>query len=212
MVAPLEIRVPPVAYGGIELVVSILTEELVRRGHEVTLFASGDSITNAKLLWVVREFFRKSEKSSNVLSLLNMVSCLEKADDFDIIHNHAGAEGLLTAGLVSTPMLTTFHGPLEPDMLIAFDHYRGWYNTISQSARLFLPPKKRYSGVIYNAIDCAQYKFNRGDRGGYLLFFSRFCRDKGPHVAIQVASKLQMPLILAGNLHPVEDEYVHKER
>ncbi|MDA4130683.1 MAG: glycosyltransferase family 4 protein, partial [Thaumarchaeota archaeon] len=67
MVAPLEIRVPPVAYGGIELVVSMLTEELVRRGHEVTLFASGDSITRAKLVSVVPEFFRKSERISPAL-------------------------------------------------------------------------------------------------------------------------------------------------
>ena len=207
MVAPLEIRVPPVAYGGIELVVSMLTEELVRRGHEVTLFASGDSITRAKLVSVVPEFFRKSERSSPALSLLNVISCLEMADDFDIIHNHTGVEGFATAGLVKTPMLTTFHGGLEGDLLTLFNHYKGWYNTISQSAFRRLPPKDHFAGVIYNAINCSEYPFNDGNRGEYLLFFSRFSPDKGPHLAIQAALKLNMPLILAGNLHPVEHEY-----
>lgn len=207
MVAPLEIRVPPVAYGGIELVVSMLTEELVRRGHEVTLFASGDSITSAKLVSVVPEFFRKSERTSSALSLLNVVSCLEKANDFDIIHNHTGVEGFATAGLVKTPMLTTFHGGLIGDLLILFNHYKGWYNTISQSAFRLLPPKERFAGVIYNAINCSEYPFNDGNRGEYLLFFSRFSPDKGAHLAIQAARRLKIPLILAGNLHPVEHEY-----
>src|SRR5487761_110650 len=207
MVAPLEIRVPPVAYGGIELVVRMLTEELVRRGHEVTLFASGDSITSAKLVSVVPEFFRKSERTSSALSLLNVVSCLEKANDFDIIHNHTGVEGFATAGLVKTPMLTTFHGGLIGDLLILFNHYKGWYNTISQSAFRLLPPKERFAGVIYNAINCSEYPFNDGNRGEYLLFFSRFSPDKGAHLAIQAARRLKIPLILAGNLHPVEHEY-----
>ena len=207
IVAPLEIRVPPVAYGGIELVVSMLTEELVRRGHNVTLFASGDSITRANLVSVVSEFFRKTERSSSSLSLLNMVSCLEKADDFDIIHSHTAVEGFATAGLVKTPMLTTFHGGLEGDSLILFNHYKGWYNTVSKSALSLLPPKDRFAGVIYNAINCNDYPFNDETRGEYLLFFSRISPDKGPHLAIQVARRLHIPLILAGNLHPVEREY-----
>ena len=207
MVAPLEIRVPPVAYGGIELVVSMLTEELVRRGHDVTLFASGDSVTSAKLVSVVSEFFRKSERSSSALTLLNVVSCLERADDFDIIHNHTSLEGFATAGLVKTPMLTTFHGGLAGDLLVLFNHYKGWYNTISQSALNLLPPKEHFAGVIYNAIKCSEYPFNDGNRGEYLLFFSRFSPDKGPHLAIQVARRLNIPLIMAGNLHPVEHEY-----
>jgi glycosyltransferase involved in cell wall biosynthesis len=207
MIAPLEIRVPPVAYGGIELVVSMLTEELVRRGHDVTLFASGDSITKAKLVAVVSEFFRKSERISPALSLLNVVSCLERADDFDMIHNHTGVEGFATAGIVKTPMLTTFHGGLEGDLLTLFNHYKGWYNTISQSALRRLPPKDHFAGVIYNAINCVDYPFNGGDHGAYLLFFSRFSPDKGPHLAIQAARKLNIPLILAGNLHPIEHEF-----
>ncbi|MGI0081256.1 MAG: glycosyltransferase family 4 protein [Nitrososphaerales archaeon] len=206
MVAPLEIRVPPLAYGGIELVVSILTEELVRRGHEVTLFASGDSLTRARLVSVASEFFRKSEKASPILSLLNVVSCLERADDFDIIHNHTG-EGLTLGGLVKTPMLATFHGPLNGDWLVAFDRYKGWYNTISKSAKSLLPLKERFAGVIYNAINCSEYPYNDRGREEYLLYFSRFSPEKGAHLAIQVARDLNIPLVLAGNLHPVESEY-----
>ena len=194
MVAPLEIRVPPVAYGGIEAVASILTEELVRRGHEVTLFASGDSITGARLVSGVSEFFRKSERSSSVFSLLNMVSCLEKADDFEIIHNHTCDEGLATAGLVKTPMLTTFHGTLKGDSLIAFNHYKGWYNTISKSAKHLLPLKEHFAGVIYNAINCSEYPFNDGARGEYLLFFSRFSPEKGAHLlSLQIDHKWDKP-------------------
>jgi Glycosyltransferase Family 4 len=110
MVAPVEMRVPPVGYGSTELVVSLLTEELVRRGHDVTLFASGDSLTSARLIWVCDRFVRGSERDGNILSMLNMVTCLEQADQFDIIHNHTCFEGMSTAGLVTTPFLTTLHG------------------------------------------------------------------------------------------------------
>jgi glycosyltransferase involved in cell wall biosynthesis len=207
MLAPLEIRVPPVGYGGTEMIVSILTEELVRRGHDITLFASGDSITKAKLISVTLEYLRKNETKSTALPLLNVVTCLELADRFDIIHNHAGIFGMLTAGLSKTPMLTTLHGRMEEETSVAFDHYNGWYNTVSKSARRYFPPKPKFAGVVYNAIDSTDYPFNRGARGDYLLYFSRFCADKGAHLAIKAARKLRLPLVLAGDIHPSEVEY-----
>ncbi len=207
MISPLEMRVPPVAYGGTELVVSLLTEELVKRGHDVTLFASGDSITKAKLVSVCPRFLRGSNRDGDILNMLNVVSCLEQSNNFDIIHNHTCFEGLATAGLVKTPMLTTLHGGLKGDWLELFAHYKGWYNTISYSAKSLLPEKERFVGVIYNAIDVKSYPFNRFSRKSYLLFLSRISYEKGPHLAIEVAKRSRRRLVIAGNVHPSDEEY-----
>ncbi len=199
-IAPLEIRVPPIAYGGIELVVSLLTEGLVRRGHDVTLFASGDSVTSAKLCSVCPHFLKGSTRDKGILNMLNVISCLEQAGGFDIIHNHTQFEGLAVAGLVKTPFLTTLHNRLEGDSLTLLAAYKGYYNTISRSAKALLPDKEGFVGVIYNAIDCKSYPFI--DRGGegYLLFLSRISPEKSPHIAIQVARRLGRRLIIAGNV------------
>lgn len=209
IVSPLEIRVPPVAYGGTELVVNELCDELVHRGHDVTLFASGDSITNARLVSVVPEYLRKSNSNPRFFSLLNMVKCYERAESFDIIHNHIAADGLLLAGMSKIPTLTTLHSPLHGDENLAFKFYSGWYNTISKSAQPMLPKKKNYVGTIYNGIDCSKYPFDKSKRGGYLLYFSRFSPEKGAHLAIKVARKLKRQLVLAGNL--ADKEYFRKE-
>ncbi|MEE8471685.1 MAG: glycosyltransferase family 4 protein, partial [Dehalococcoidia bacterium] len=134
-------------------------------------------------------------------------ACLEQADRFDIIHNHTCLEGLSTAGLVPTPVLTTLHGPLSGDWLLLLEHYRGWWNTISDSARSLLPAKERFVGTIYNAIDVASYPFNDGRHDDYLLLLSRMSYEKGPHLAIEAAHRLKMRLVLAGNVHPVDQEY-----
>jgi len=207
MISPLEMRVPPVAYGGTELVVSLLTEELVRRGHEVTLFASGDSVTNAELVSVCPHFLRGSGRDVGILTMLNVVACLEQANRFDIIHNHTCFEGLATAGLTKTPMLTTLHGGLEGDWLELFSNYKGWYNTISRSAKSLLPEKERFAGVIYNSIDVDSYPFNNSSREPTLLFLSRISCEKGPHLAIEVAKKSRRKLIIAGNVHAIDEEY-----
>jgi glycosyltransferase involved in cell wall biosynthesis len=93
------------------------------------------------------------------------------------------------------------------DWLLLFKHYKGWYNTISNAMKELMPSKERFAGTIYNAIDVASYPFNGGTREDYLLFLSRVSLEKGPHLAIQVAQRLEMPLILAGNVHPVDEEY-----
>ncbi len=211
MIAPLEMRVPPIAYGGSELVVSLLTEELVSRGQDVTLFASGDSISQARLESVCPHSLRGSDKDKGILNLLNVVSCLERADQFDIIHNHTTVEGMSTAGLVNTPVLTTLHGDLNGDFRTLFTHYKGWYNTISRSAQSLLPEKERFAGVIYNAIDCASYPFNGGERDDYLLYLSRISPEKGTHLAIQVARKLGRRLIIAGNVDAVDQQYFQSQ-
>ncbi|MBI2868765.1 MAG: glycosyltransferase family 4 protein [Chloroflexi bacterium] len=208
VISPLEMRVPPVTYGGTELIVSLLTEELVRKGHEVTLFASADSITSAELRSVCPRFLRGTDRHRTILNILNALTCLETAGEFDIIHNHTTLEGMSLAGLTRTPMLTTLHGDLNGDFALLFQHYTGWYNTISRSAKSLLPPKERFAGVIYNAIDVQSYPFNGSVSDSYLLFLSRLSHEKGPHLAIEVARKLGKRLIIAGNVDAVDEPYV----
>ncbi|MEN6624128.1 MAG: glycosyltransferase family 4 protein, partial [Smithella sp.] len=211
MISPLEMRVPPAAYGGTELIVSLLTEEYVKRGHEVTLFASGDSLTKAKLVSVCPTFLRGSERNKNVLNMLNALACLKRADEFDIIHNNTVLEGMSLACLTKTPMLTTLHGHLDGDWHLLFDNYAGWYNTISLSAKSILPQKERFAGVIYNAIDIAAFPFNDKPSNKYLFFLSRISHEKGPHLAIEVAKRTGMKLIIAGNVDHVDVQYFKKE-
>src|ERR1043165_7147805 len=99
MIAPLEMRVPPKGYGGTELIVSLLTEELVRQGHDITLFASGDSATSAKLVPGCEHFLRGSGRDNHILALQNAVTCLERSEEFDIIHNHSVPEALALCSL-----------------------------------------------------------------------------------------------------------------
>jgi glycosyltransferase involved in cell wall biosynthesis len=211
MIAPLEMRVPPLGYGGTELVVSLLTEQLVRRGHDVTLFASGDSVTSARLVPGCDRFVRGSERDSGILTMLNVTACLDRAGEFDLVHNHTCFEGLATAGLVRTPVITTLHGGLDGDWLLLFERYRGWYNTISQSAKALLPPKERFAGVIYNAIDVSTFPYNAGWRDDYLLYLSRISREKGAHLAIEVATRAKQRLIVAGNVDDVDRDYFDSE-
>ncbi len=210
MIAPLEIRVPPVAYGGTELVVSLLTEELVRRGHDVTLFASGDSLTAARLVPGSPRFLRGTGLDKGVLETMNVVSCMERAGEFDIIHNHNTFAGMGMAGLVDTPVLTTLHGFYGGDSAPDFDRYRGWYNTTSHSAKSLLPPRERFAGVIHSSIDCASFPFNGGGREEYLLFLSRLSPEKGPHLAIDVARRTGQRLVIAGNVDGWDREFFER--
>jgi glycosyltransferase involved in cell wall biosynthesis len=211
MISPLEMRVPPPGYGGSELIVSLLTEEFVRRGHDVTLFASGDSVTGAKLVPGCERYLRGTDRKKDILTMLSVTSCMERAGDFDIIHNHTTLEGLATAGLVATPMLSTLHGGLGGDWLLLFERYRGWYNTISRSAKSLLPDKSRFAGVIYNAIDVETFPFNAGPRDDYLLYLSRISREKGTHLAIEVARRAGRRLVIAGNIDDTDRPYFESE-
>ncbi len=210
MVAPLELRVPPLGYGGTELVVSLITEELIRRGHEVTLFASGDAVTSARLVSVVPAFLRGTGREKGVLNLLNLVSCLERSGRFDIIHNHNQSEGLAVANLTDTPMLTTFHSTVTDEQSLLLDRYTGWHNAISESAGSLLPRRDRFAGVVLNAIDVESYPFNGSRREPHLLFLSRMSPEKGAHLAIEVARRLGRRLILAGNVDDPDEEYFHR--
>lgn len=202
---PLWEPVPPPAYGGTEAIVALLTEGLVRRGHEVTLFASGDSRTSARLRSVVPRSLRADPqvKDPEPYEWTHIVLSLKEASEFDIVHNHAGEIAMLCAHLIPTPMLTTCHGPLSPDKKIIWDNYPGYFNTISRSAKLAMPDRN-YLGVVYNAIDVDSFPFSE-EKDDFLLFLSRMSPEKGPQHAIEVARRLGKKLVMAGKIDPFWD-------
>ncbi|HUX87179.1 MAG TPA: glycosyltransferase family 4 protein [Chloroflexota bacterium] len=203
-------RVPPTAYGGIEVVVSLLAEGLVHRGHDVTLYASGDSVTSGRLQAVCPKPLRVTNVENPLpYQLVHLAAVLAEADQFDIIHNHCGEMLMAFSGLTSTPMLTTIHGPMTSDTQIVWDHYTGYYNAISESARNGFPDF-RYLGVVYNGIDVASFPFS-DQKDDYLLFLGRISAEKGTHFAIDVAQATGRRLIIAGKIDRVDREYYEQQ-
>ena len=203
--APLWETVPPPAYGGTEAVASVLVEELVRRGHDVSLWASGDSRTSAQLFSIYHRSLRTASDLADPQSyaLMHAALSLKDADSYDIIHNHIGETVMAMSHLVDTPMLTTMHCLITPDTKFIWDHYDGWYNTISHAEKLMMPPvaNSKYCGVVHNAIDVASFPYSE-KKDEYLLFLSRISPDKAPHLAIEVARRVGRRIIIAGKVDP----------
>lgn len=209
-IAPLTERVPPKAYGGTERVIHALTEELVRLGHDVSLFASGDSITSAKLSSVYPISLREAKISEHyglkewVLS--NIGLAYKRQKEFDIIHDHNHVYGLGMAHFSKTPTVTTVHGVLTPRSRKLFEIFnKPPLVTISKAqGRLF--PDIRILSTIYNGLPMENYPFSDYDNG-YLLYAGRISIEKGLHHAIDVAQNLNLPLIIAAKLDNVDIEY-----
>ncbi|MBD2211552.1 glycosyltransferase family 4 protein [Calothrix sp. FACHB-156] len=213
-IAPLWERVPPPGYGGIELVVGLLTDELVRRGHEVTLFASGDSISLAKLVSVHPRALRldPNVKECGIYEMLQLGSVYERAEEFDIIHSHMGCAALPYANLVKTPTVHTLHGVFTCDNEKMFQYAKKQpYISISNSqreARLGL----NYVATAYNGIDVSSYQFHpKPSDPPYLAFLGRISPEKGTHIAIAVAKQAGWHLKIAGKVDVVDVEYYEKE-
>jgi glycosyltransferase involved in cell wall biosynthesis len=215
--APLWERVPPPLYGGTELVVSLLTEELVRQGHDVTLFATGDSVTTAKLISVYpRPLYRDNIPWTNTTyNLLNIAHCTEMADKFDIIHSHLGYLSLYFSRLLSIPMVHTWHGSFDkkdkirrtlPPVLQYFDQEP--IVSISDSQRIL--PINNYISTVYNGIDINSFEYN-AKAGTPLVWLGRVCDEKGTWEATQVAKQLGIPLILAGKVDYVNQKYFEEK-
>jgi glycosyltransferase involved in cell wall biosynthesis len=211
ILSPAWYAVPPTGYGGIELVVSLLADGLVDAGHEVTLFASGDSLTKADLSYIFER--APSELIGRSLpDLRHALACYSRADEFDIINDHSGMTGALIGGLVETPVVHTVHGPL--DTLDAQQAYSGIAEvapsvgliSISENQRRPMPDLP-WMATVPNAIDLSLYPC-KPHRGDYLLFLGRFSPDKGAHRAIAVAMELGLPLKMAGkNREQKERQY-----
>jgi glycosyltransferase involved in cell wall biosynthesis len=207
-VAPLWETVPPPAYGGTEAVVSLLTDELVRRGHEVTLVASGDSTTDADLVSVYPQSLRTADDLGDraPYDWLHIGKAMSLAGGFDIVHNHAGELAMVMAQLVRTPVLTTTHCLTTGDTCRIWRDYRAAYNTVSRSQRAHFRPfedNAHYVGHVYNAVDVDTFPFQR-EKSDDLLFLSRIAPEKGPDIAIEVARRTGHRLIIAGKVDRVD--------
>jgi len=197
MLSPLSWRTPPRHYGPWENVVSLLTEQLVAMDVDVTLFATGDSITRGKLAWVCeRPYSEDSSIDPKVWECLHIAEVFRRADEFDLIHNQFDFLPLSYSGFSNTPVVTTIHGFSSPSILPVYKKYneRTHYVAISESDR---SPDLDYIATIHHGIDLAQFPYHE-DAGDYLLFFGRIHHHKGVHEAIEVARRTGMRLVIAG--------------
>jgi glycosyltransferase involved in cell wall biosynthesis len=197
MLAPIAWRVPPRHYGPWEQFVSLLTEGLVRRGIEVTLFATGDSMTCARLVSVQPTGYAESAGVDvKVWEGLHISEVFERAGQFDLIHNSFDFLPLTYSGLVTTPMVTTIHGFSSESILPVYQKYNGrtHYIAISESDR---HPSLDYLATVAHGIDTDAFALceNVGD---YLLFLGRIHPHKGTAEAITVARRAGRPLVIAG--------------
>jgi glycosyltransferase involved in cell wall biosynthesis len=214
LIAPLWETVPPPAYGGTEAVVSLLSDGLALAGHDVTLFASGDSTTKGNLEWVYHRSIRGADEiiDPSPYEWLHSAIALSQAKEFDIVHNHSGELAMAMSHLIKTPMLTTIHGHITPNSKIIWDHYDWFYNAISYAQRKYLPiiASRNFIGVVYNAIQVETFPYcEKSD--DYLLFLARISPEKGAHYAIEVAKRLGKKLLMAGKVDRVDKEYFSKE-
>jgi len=211
-VAPLYESVPPKLYGGTERVVSYLTEELVRQGHDVTLFASGDSITRAELVPIVETALRLG-KLENPLAyyVLLMGEISKRAYEFDIIHYHIDFLHFPFSRILDTPQLTTLHGRLDVPILQPI--YRNFSDmpvvSISNHQRAPLP-NANWAGTVYNGVPAETYTFTP-ESGNYLACLGRISPEKGIEDAIEIAIRSGMELKIAAKIDKVDKEYFRND-
>lgn len=198
MLAPIAWRTPPVHYGPWEQVTSLLTEELVKNGVDVTLFATANSITKARLKSVTPMGYDEDKSiDAKVWECLHISECFERAGEFDIIHNQFDFLPLTYSGLVDTPMVTTIHGFSSKSIMPVYKKYNNktHYVSISDADR---SPELDYTATIHHGIDLDQFTFNPEPKGDYILYFGRIHHDKGTKEAIEIARALNKRLIIAG--------------
>lgn len=209
MVSPLFESVPPRYYGGTERVVSYLTEELVRQGHAVTLFASGDSVTAARLRPMVDGGLRLDGNCRDPLAryVLMLETVLAEAGDFDVIHFHIDHLHFPLVRRLGLPALTTLHGRLDiPDLQPLFRHYRDLpLVSISDSQRAPLP-WANWAATVPHGLPADLYACG-GGRGGYLAFLGRMSPEKGPDRAIAIARRAGVPLWMAAKVDRADEAY-----
>lgn len=197
VLAPVAWRTPPRHYGPWEQMASNLTEGLVSAGLEVTLFATGDSLTSGKLDAIIGEGYEENrDQDAKVVECLHISNLMEKAGSFDLIHNHYDFLPLTYSGLMETPMITTIHGFSSEKIIPVYQKYnsKGHYVSISDANR---HPALEYLKTVYNGIDPTGFEFNAVPED-YLLFFGRIHPDKGTAEAIQIAIQSNKRLIIAG--------------
>jgi glycosyltransferase involved in cell wall biosynthesis len=197
VLAPISWRVPPRHYGPWEQFASLLTEGLVAKGVDVTLFATADSVTSARLASVVSRGYSESPGvDAKVVECLHIANLFERADEFDLIHNSFDFLPLTYSGLVDTPVLTTIHGLSSESIVPVYRRYNATtaYVAISEADR---HPSLDYLATIHHGIDTDAFSLHPAP-GSYLLFFGRIHPDKGTVEAIEIAAGAGRPLVIAG--------------
>jgi glycosyltransferase involved in cell wall biosynthesis len=212
-VAPLVESVPPKHYGGTERIVSYLTEELVRLGHKVTLFASGDSVTSAELIPVTRRSFRRNKRATDYLSreVLLMDHVMQRAGEFDVVHFHTGCMHYLISRHLRVPNVTTLHGRLDTgEFLRLYERFRDMpMVSISDSQRTPWPCAN-WQATIYHGIPEDFFRFHP-EPGSYLAFLGRASPEKRVDRAIEIAKKVGMPLKIAAKVDRADRRYFTRE-
>ena len=211
-VAPLYECVPPKFYGGTERIVSYLTEELVRQGHEVTLFASGDSMTSARLIAACKESLRLNPQVIDPLAhhMILLEEVFRRKHEFDIIHFHIDYLHFPLSRRERVPNVTTLHGRLDlPDLLPLYDVYRDMpLISISNAQRRPLPGVN-WRATVYHGMPADCLLPGTGE-GNYLAFLGRISPEKGLEDAITVAKRVGMPLKIAAKIDRVDRDYFEK--
>jgi glycosyltransferase involved in cell wall biosynthesis len=211
-VAPLFESVPPKGYGGTERVVSYLTEELVRQGHEVTLFASGDSVTRAHLVSAVGHSIRAQvgDQSWMAYHTMQMDQVAQTAQEFDVIHFHTDYLHFPLARKLGTPHITTMHGRLDlPELSSVFHRFTDCpLVSISASQRQPLPDANWY-GTVHHGLPADLYTC-RTDPGGYFVFIGRISREKRLDRAIDIAERSGMRLYIGAKIDKADEPYFNE--
>jgi len=208
ILSPVVWRTPPRKYGPWEQVASNIAEGLIAKGIDVTLFATGDSITSGKLDFVIEKpYGEDSSLDAKVCECTHISYVMEKASEFDIIHNNFDFLPLTYSGLIKTPMVTTIHGFSSPKIIPVYKKYNeiNNYVSISNSDR---STELKYIATIYNGINEKEFTFSE-KQGDYLLFFGRIHPEKGTYECIQIAKNAGMKLIISGL---IQDEKYFKEK
>ena len=208
MLAPISWRTPPRHYGPWELVTSLLTEALVAKGVDLTLFATADSLTAGKLEAVVPTGYSEDPSlDAKVMEMLHVANVFEHAHEFDLIHNQADFVPLSFSRLVDVPQVTTIHGFSSPHIVPVFKRYqdRVHYVAISEADR---HPDLRYAATIHHGIRIEEFPFD-AEGGDDLLFFGRIHPDKGAGEAVRAARVTGHNLLMAGIIQ--DDGYYARE-
>ncbi len=208
ILSPVAWRTPPRRYGPWEQVASTVAEGLVEEGLQVTLFATGDSHTNGKLASVIPQGYEENrELDAKVCECLHISHLMERADQFDLVHNHFDFLPLTYSALISTPMVTTIHGFSSPRIIEVYKKYNSinYYVSISYANRA---EQLNYVTNIYHGIDPGFFTYNP-QPDEYLLYFGRIHQDKGTFEAIQIARQAGFPLIISGL---IQDQQYFQEK
>ena len=211
-VAPLAESVPPKLYGGTERVVWVLTEELVRQGHDVTLFASGDSRTRAKLVAPCREAQRLMGAVDPLAAHMHMIELVaQRADEFDLIHFHVAPAHFSIARRLETPSLTTLHGRLDlPEIVPLYEEFSDLpLVSISDAQRAPLP-RQRWVGTVHHGLPEHELRYRPG-KGSYLAFLGRISPEKRVDRAIAIARACGWPLKIAAKVDPHDAVYFRND-